>query len=75
MTRFALLITDIGTGTDRGGKNSGSFVETRVNEIEKSELNASHVSADAIPGSEMMNQSEPTGLNVDEIKFTKMIEL
>ena len=61
-----VVITDIGTGTDRDGKNSGSFVETRVNEIEKSELIASDVSADAIPGSEMTNQSEPTGLNVDD---------
>ena len=68
-----VVITDIGTGTDRDGKNSGSFVEARVNAIEKSELIASDVSTDAIPDSEMTNQSEPTGLNVDEIKFTKIV--
>ena len=63
----------LGTGADHDRKNSVSLVETRVNAIEKAELNASDVCADAIPVSEMTNQSEPTGLIVDEIKFTKMI--
>jgi len=51
-----VVITGADAGTDRDGALSGSIVETRVNEIEKSGLNASDARADAMAGSEMTSE-------------------